>query len=149
MYHLRRTHCKGDSPKEQLLGNSANGVRGRFPSRTPRASFRDQLSSVEDKDPSTDLEARPEKALWLPVLPIFCQKAVALDPWEISVILEAGNDKVGLSAMVSWHEKQMGCPPPYSFEYRLKEMLPGGFALSSLLLKATSSLKTTKSTCYK
>jgi len=99
--------------------------------------------------PSPDLEARPEKALWLPVLPIFCQKAVDLDPWEISVILEARNDKVGLSAVVSWYEKQMVCPPPYGFEYRLKEMLPGGFVLSSLPLKATSSLKTTKSTCYK
>jgi hypothetical protein len=99
--------------------------------------------------PSLDLEARPEKALWLPVLPIFCQKAVDLDPWEISVILEARNDKVGLSAVASWHEKQMGCPPPYGFEYRLIEMLPGGFVLSSLPLKATSSLKTMKSTCYK
>ena len=40
------------------------------------------------------------------------QKAVDLDPWEISVILEARNDKVALYAVVSWHEKQMVCPPP-------------------------------------
>jgi hypothetical protein len=101
------------------------------------------------KDPSPDPEAELKKALWLYVLPKFGQKATELDPWKTSVVLEARNGKAALAVVVSWYEEQMVCPPPYSFEYRLKEMLPSGFVHSSLPLKATSSLKTTKSTYYK
>ena len=78
------------------------------------------------------------------MLPKFGQKATEMDPWKTSVVLEARNGKAALAVVVSWYEEQMVCPLPYGFEYRLKEILPSGFVHSSLPLKATSSLRTTK-----